>query len=84
MADLINLIRIFFYSTEVFALEAIFFFIRQFFEKYLNFFRSVHLVENYSKNVDERGRNFICERTLPSLLVFFQTLNKTFCWQSRN
>ena len=28
-----------------------------------------HLVDNYAKNVDERGRNIMCERTLPSFLV---------------
>ena len=28
-----------------------------------------HLVANYAKNVDELGRNIMCERTLPSLLV---------------
>ena len=31
----------------------------------------VHLVDIYAKNLDERGRNFMCERTLPSLLVNF-------------
>ena len=56
-----------FYSTELFALEAIFSFIHQhtpfFFEKYLNFwgFLSVpHLVDNYAEIVDERGRNLMC------------------------
>ena len=42
------------------------------FEKYLIFwvFQSVaHLVDNYAKIVDERGRNLIGNRTLPSLLV---------------
>ena len=28
-----------------------------------------HLVDIYAKNMDERGRNFMCKRTLPSLLV---------------
>ena len=28
-----------------------------------------HLVDIYAKNLDERVRSFICERTLPSLLV---------------
>ena len=41
-----------------------------FFEKYLNFFfvfPSVsHLVDNYTKIVDERGRNLMCDRKLPS------------------
>ena len=32
-----------------------------------------HLVANYAKIVDERGRNLMCHRTLPSLLV-----SKTF------
>ena len=27
-----------------------------------------HLVDNYVKNVAERGRNLMCECTLPSLL----------------
>ena len=70
----------FFYSTELFALEAIFSFIQQFFffEKYLNFlcfsvphFSVPHLVDNYAKIVDERGRNLMCDRTLPSRLVRF-------------
>ena len=46
------------------------------FEKKLNFwcFLSVpHLVDIYAKNVDERGRNFMCERTLTSLLVQFSS-----------
>ena len=30
-----------------------------------------HLVANYAKNVDERGQNLMCVRTLPSLLVEF-------------
>ena len=38
--------------------------------KYLSFlgvFRSVpHLVDIYAKNADDRGRNFMCKRTLPS------------------
>ena len=33
------------------------------------FFSYPHLVDNQMKNVDERGRNFMCERTLPSLIV---------------
>ena len=48
-----------------------------FFEKYLNFciFLSVlHLVDNYAKILDERGRNLMCDRTLPSLLVFSQLI----------
>ena len=43
-----------------------------FFEKNFNFwgFLSVpHLVDIYATKVDEQGRNFMCERTLPSLLV---------------
>ena len=47
-----------------------------FFGKYLNFlgFLSVpNLVDNYAKVVDERGRNLMCNRTLPSLLVLKQT-----------
>ena len=45
-----------------------------FFEKYLNYwgFLSVpHLVDNFSKIVDERGRNLMCNRVLPSLLVYY-------------
>ena len=73
MADLINLMR-HLHSTEFFALQAIFLSIHQFFEKYLNFLRAFYLlvdnlVDNYAKNVDDRGRNFMCERTLPGLLV---------------
>ena len=30
-----------------------------------------HLVDNYAKFVDGRGRNLMCHRTLPSRLVFF-------------
>ena len=48
-------------------------FIHIFLEKYLNFwgFLSVpHLINIYAKNLDEQGRNFMCERTLSSLLVF--------------
>ena len=33
-----------------------------------------HLVDNYAKIVDERGRNFMCDRTLPSRLVYFYRL----------
>ena len=43
-----------------------------FFKKLLNFcvFLPVpHLVDNYAKIVDERGRSLMCNRTLPSLLV---------------
>ena len=63
-----------FYATELFALDAIFRFIQFFFEKYLNFwvFLSVlHLVDNYAEIVDEQGRNLMCDRTLPILLVRF-------------
>ena len=64
MTDVMNLMQHFFYSTESFALEAIFVH-THLFEKFLNFwgFLSVPpLVEIYAKNVDERGRNFKCER----------------------
>ena len=64
-----------FYATELYALEAIFPFIHNFFEKYLIFgvFLSVpHLVDNYAKIVDERGRNLICDCTLPTFLVFLK------------
>ena len=62
-----------FYSTELFALEAIFLF--HFFEKDLNFWGILsvpHLADIYAKNMDERGRNFMCERTLPRLLLHVQ------------
>ena len=45
-----------------------------FFEKHLTFcvFLSVpHLVDNYAKIVDERVRNLMCDRTLPSRLVSY-------------
>ena len=67
-----------FYATELFALEAIFQFMHIFFEKYLLgvflgffwvFVSVPHLVDSYAKIVDERGRNLMCDRTLPSLLV---------------
>ena len=28
------------------------------------------MVDIYAKNLDERGRNFMCERTLPSFIVW--------------
>ena len=50
---------------------------KQFFKKKLEFsggFLSVpHLADIYAKNVDERGRNFMCKRTLPSSLVSFNS-----------
>ena len=56
-----------------------FLFIHKFFEDYLIFFGEgvlsvSHSVDNYTKNVDERGRKFICERTLPRMLVLYYTL----------
>ena len=62
MVDLINLMR-YFYSTDLFALQVIFLFI------HISKNTVPRLVGIYAKNVDERGRNFMCERTLPSLLV---------------
>ena len=53
-------------------MEAIFSFIQQFLKKYLSFwvFQSVpDFVDNFAKIVDEPGRNPMCNRTLPSLLV---------------
>ena len=47
-------------------------------KKYMSFwgFLSVpDLVDNYAKIVDERGRNLMCDRTLPSLLVLCLRLN---------
>ena len=69
-----------FFTTELFALEAILSFIQNFLKKnwaFLGFaknnfwvFLSVpHLVDNYAKIVDGRGRNLMCHRTLPSHLV---------------
>ena len=49
------------------------------------FFSIPHLVDNYVKNEDERGRKLMCERTLPSLLVFFlfeRVLNCSKIFQS--
>ena len=41
------------------------------FRSYTNFFPSVsHLVDNYAKIVDERGRKLMCDRTIPSRLVY--------------
>ena len=39
-----------------------------------------HLVDNYAKIVDERGRNLMCDRSLPSRLVCF----KPGCWNWLN
>ena len=64
-----------FYSiSKLFALEAIFWFIHQFFFKkntwIFGFFYVPHLADNHAKIVDERGRNLMCDRfTLPSRLV---------------
>ena len=72
MADLINIRRHFLYSTEIFAVEAFFCFYTNFLKNILTLgsFPSVpNMVDNYAKNVDERGRNFMCEHTLPSLFV---------------
>ena len=38
-----------------------------------------HLVDNYAKNVDERGWNFICKCTLPSVLVGVTSNTKISC-----
>ena len=55
--------------TEFFEKELDFFGIRK---KYFWVFPSVsHLVDNYAKIVDGRGRNLMCHRTLPSRLVHF-------------
>ena len=71
---LILLFILFFYSTESYALEAIFLFVHCFWkllEKKTEILSVVQLVDIYAKNWDERGPNFMCERTLPSILVFF-------------
>ena len=55
--------------TEFFGKDLGFFGIRK---KHFWVFLSVpHLVDNYAKIVDGRGRNFMCHRTLPSRLVLF-------------
>ena len=41
-----------------------------------SFLSVTHLVANLVKNVDERGRNIMCERTFPSLLVYIVLLLK--------
>ena len=33
-----------------------------------------YLVDIYTKNMDERGRNFMCKRTLLSLLIITSTI----------
>ena len=69
MADLINVMR-HFCSTELFAFEAIF--VHTLFLKVIwifGFSICSYLVDIYAKNVVERCRNLMCERTLPSLLV---------------
>ena len=43
------------------------------------------LVDNHSKIVDERGRSLMCDRRLPSLLVYFKTkhhltINLLYVW----
>ena len=44
------------------------------------------MVDVYARNVDERGRNFMCERTLLSLLVIYllSYLEKTDCRKRRH
>ena len=76
-AYLINLMHHFF-PAELFALEAIFSFIHQFFWNTPVFLSVTHLVDSYSKIVDEWGRNLMCDRTLPScLVVIIQKIEKT-------
>ena len=53
-------------------LEAIFLFIHNFFEQFLifgGFLFVPHLVNIYAKTLDERGWNFMRERTLACLFV---------------
>ena len=75
MADLINFNADFVYSTELFALDAIFLFIQILFLKNTRILGGVlsvpHLMDIYAKSAGERGRTFMCKRTLPSLLVSF-------------
>ena len=72
-----------FYTTELFVLQDIFSFINYFFfEKkngffglfwvFLGFPKIIFLVNNYAKFVHERGRNLMCDRTLPSLLALLK------------
>ena len=75
MADLINVMG-HFCSTVLFAFEAIFVHTHLFRKKFefLGFSICSYLVDVYAKNVVERGRNFKCQRTLPSLLVYISNL----------
>ena len=57
-----------FYFTELYALEVIF----------------PHLVDIYAKNVDERGRNFMCERKLPRLLLLKCLQRHEIIWTTQN
>ena len=71
LAHIINLMHIIFLHWVI-CFGGYLFVHTLFFKKYSNFwpFLSVpHLVDNYAKIVDERGRNFMCNRKLPSLLV---------------
>ena len=70
MAYLISLMRLF-YSNESIALEAIFMFIGIFLKntQFFGGFLSVpNFVDIYAETADERGRNFLWERTIPSHL----------------
>ena len=62
MEDLISLMC-HFYSTELFALEAVILFFRQFFVKNTLIFEGSlsvpHLVDNYAKVESEWGQNFM-------------------------
>ena len=72
--DLIILMRHFCYSNELFTSAAIFVH-THFFEKCLNFWGCLsvpHLIDIYARNLDGRGRIFVCNSTLLSLLVQLQ------------
>ena len=66
--------RLFFRSYTIFLEKYLsffgFFWVFGFPENNFWVFSSVpHLVDNYANIVDDRGRNLMCDRTLPSLIV---------------
>ena len=67
---------------------------RLFFRSYTSFFLKntwifcvflsvPYLVDNYAKIVDERGRNLMCDRTLPSRLVDAELSVYWFCYSDK-
>ena len=75
MFDLINVIRHFFtplsYLRWKRSLSSNTFLQRILTWTFEGFLSVPHLVDVYAKNADEQGRNFMCKRTLPSLLVIY-------------